>query len=110
LVGGFVGAVAGVLMTGWLLADELSSRALTARGIGGAERRALLRAHRARAWGFGVATQLCFFVPLGAVLIMPAAVAGSTVLARSLATDRTATVSPDPRPAVENEPGSRASD
>ena len=110
LVGGFVGAVAGVLMTGWLLADELSSRALTARGIGGAERRALLRAHRARAWGFGVATQLCFFVPLGAVLIMPAAVAGSTVLARSLAADRTATVSPGPGLAAEGEPGSRASD
>ncbi|GEP47631.1 hypothetical protein FVP74_11795 [Microbacterium saccharophilum] len=84
LVGGFVGAVAGILMTGWLLADELSSRALTARGIDRTARRALLRGHRARALGFGVATQLCFFVPLGAVLIMPAAVVGSTVLARSL--------------------------
>lgn len=84
VVGGFVGAVGGVLMTGWLLADELSSRALSARGIDRATRRSLLGANRARTLGFGVATQLCFFVPLGAVLIMPAAVAGSTVLARSL--------------------------
>jgi CysZ protein len=34
--------------------------------------------------GFGVATQLCFLVPLGAVATMPAAVAGSTMLAREL--------------------------
>ena len=33
---------------------------------------------------FGIATQLCFLVPLGAVVAMPAAVAGSTLLARSL--------------------------
>ena len=84
VVGGVIGAVAGVVMTGWLLADELSSRALSARGIDRRTRRALLSANRARTLGFGVATQLCFFVPLGAVLIMPAAVAGSTVLARSL--------------------------
>jgi CysZ protein len=83
-VGGVIGTVAGVLMTGWLLADELSSRALSARGIDRRTRRALLSAHRARTLGFGVATQLCFFMPLGAVLIMPAAVAGSTALARSL--------------------------
>lgn len=86
VVGGVAGAVGGVLMTGWLLADELSSRALSARGIDRRRRRALLTSHRARTLGFGVATQLCFFVPLGAVLIMPAAVAGSTALARSLVT------------------------
>lgn len=86
VVGGIAGAVGGVLMTGWLLADELSSRALSARGIDRRARRTLLGSHRARTLGFGVATQLCFFVPLGAVLIMPAAVAGSTVLARSLVT------------------------
>ena len=32
-VGGVVGFVAGVLLTGWLLADELTSRALSARGL-----------------------------------------------------------------------------
>jgi len=84
VVGAVVGTVFAVLLTGWLLADELSSRALTARGLDHAARRALMRRHRARVLGFGVATQLCFMVPLGAVATMPAAVAGSTALARSL--------------------------
>ncbi|WP_439591732.1 EI24 domain-containing protein [Microbacterium sp.] len=84
IVGGVVGAVVGVGLTGWLLADELSSRALSARGIDRAARRELLGRHRARALGFGVATQLCFLVPFGAIATMPAAVAGSTLLARSL--------------------------
>jgi len=85
-VGGIVSAVFAVTCTGWLLADELTSRALSARGLTGAERRALRRAHRARMLGFGVATQLCFLVPLGAVATMPAAVAGSTLLAREVLT------------------------
>ncbi|MFC8681729.1 EI24 domain-containing protein [Microbacterium ureisolvens] len=90
VVGAVLSTVFAVLFTGWLLADELSSRALTARGIGRAARRRLLRSHRARVLGFGVATQLCFLVPLGAVATMPAAVAGSTRLARSLLDDATA--------------------
>ncbi|MET0673393.1 MAG: EI24 domain-containing protein [Microbacterium pygmaeum] len=83
-VGGVLATIVGVTLTGWLLADELSSRALSARGLDHAARRRLMRAHRARVLGFGVATQLCFLVPLGAVATMPAAVAGSTALARSL--------------------------
>ncbi|HEY0217959.1 MAG TPA: EI24 domain-containing protein, partial [Cellulomonas sp.] len=79
LVGTVLGWVAGVLLTGWILAHELSSRALVARGIDRRERNALLRAHRARVLGFGVATQLCFLVPGGAVATMPAAVAGATL-------------------------------
>lgn len=102
VVGGFAGSVGGILMTGWLLADELASRALSARGIDRAERRTMLRASRARTLGFGVATQLCFFIPLGAVLIMPAAVAGSTALARSLVAHERllAQEAPTPRPAL----------
>lgn len=84
IVGGVLATVTGVLLTGWLLAHELTSRALTARGILPIDRRRLLRGDRARALGFGVATQMCFLVPGGAVATMPAAVAGSTVLARSL--------------------------
>jgi CysZ protein len=83
-VGGILGAVFGVAFTGWLLADELSARALTARGITRTARRRLMRGRRARMLGFGVATQLCFLVPFGAIVTMPAAVAGATVLARSL--------------------------
>lgn len=84
VVGGVLGAVTGACLTGWLLADELTSRALTARGQDAATRRRLRGTQRARVLGFGVATQLCFLVPLGAVIAMPAAVAGSTVLAREL--------------------------
>lgn len=84
LVGAALGFAAGVLLTGWLLADELSSRALTARGLDRTARRERLRASRARTLGFGVATQLCFLVPLGAIAVMPAAVAGSTMLAQHL--------------------------
>ena len=84
VIGAPLGAVLGVALTGWLLADELTSRALTARGLDRRARRRLLRAHRARVLGFGVATQLCFLVPLGAVAVMPAAVAGATGLAQAM--------------------------
>ena len=91
VVGGALSAVFGVTFTGWLVADELTSRALTARGMTRTARRQLMRGHRARVLGFGVATQLTFLVPLGAVATMPAAVAGATLLARSM-------VDANPRP------------
>lgn len=84
VVGGVVATILGVLLTGWLLCVELTSRALTARGIAPDARRELLRRRRGLALGFGVATQLCFLVPGGAVATMSAAVAGSTMLARAL--------------------------
>ncbi len=84
VVGAVAGTVVGVLLTGWLLAHELAGRGLSARGISSADQRVLLRRHRGLALGFGVATQLCFLIPLGAVASMPAAVAGSTLLAREL--------------------------
>ncbi|MFT4213350.1 MAG: hypothetical protein QM622_01035 [Microbacterium sp.] len=68
--------------------DEPTSRGLSARGLGSGERRMLRRRHRARTLGFGVATQLCFLVPFGAVVTMPAAVAGSTLLGHSLLEQR----------------------
>ena len=84
VVGTLTGWVLGVGLTGWILAHELSSRALTARGIHRPQRNRVLRANRPLALGFGVATQLCFLVPGGAVVTMPAAVAGSTLLAQRL--------------------------
>ena len=87
LVGGVLATVVGVLLSGRLLARELTGRAFDARGLDHDARLRLLGAGRARVLGFGVATQLCFMVPLGAVITMPAAVAGSTMLARAL-TDR----------------------
>lgn len=84
VVGAAVGAVLGVVVAGRLLAGELLARPLEARGMDRHARRALLARHRAEVLGFGVATQLCFLVPLGAVLVMPAAVVGATHLARAL--------------------------
>lgn len=83
-VGGFFGPIAGVVLTGRLLARELTGRAFDARDLSPAQRAALFSGSRARVLGFGVATQLCFLIPGGAVAIMPAAVAGSTMLARDM--------------------------
>lgn len=84
VAGGVLSFVVGVSLAGWVLADELASRGLVARGIPVQSRRVMLRASRARVFGFGVATQLCFLVPFGAVLTMPAAVAGATELSLSM--------------------------
>lgn len=107
LVGAVLAPTLGVLLSGRLLAMELSSRAFEARGIAGSTRRAILRGHRAQVLGFGVATQLCFMIPLGAVFAMPAAVAGSTLLARSAldaaaasAAGAGAAIGPPPAPAT----------
>lgn len=84
LVGGVLASVIGVVLSGRLLARELTARAFDARGITTYTRSELLGGGRARVIGFGVATQLCFLIPLGAIVAMPAAVAGSTMLARTL--------------------------
>lgn len=83
-VGGFLGPVAGVVLTGRLLARELTGRAFDARDLSPADRATLFSGSRARVLGFGVATQLCFLIPGGAVVVMPVAVAGSTMLARDM--------------------------
>ncbi len=87
VVGAAAGAALGILVAGRLLAAELLSRPLEARGMDRRARARLLAAHRAEVLGFGVVTQLCFLVPLGAVLVMPAAVVGATGLARDLLAD-----------------------
>lgn len=84
LVGGFLAAVTGVVLSGRMLARELTSRAFDARDLTPVDRAALFRGSRARVLGFGVATQLCFLIPGGAVAVMPAAVAGATTLARTM--------------------------
>ena len=89
VVGGVLASVIGVILSGRLVARELTGRAFDARGLTTLSRSELLGSGRARVIGFGVATQLCFLVPLGAIVTMPAAVAGSTILARSL-TERAA--------------------
>lgn len=89
LVGGILATATNVLLSGRLVARELTGRAFDARGHTTYSRSELLGAGRARVIGFGVATQLCFLIPFGAIVTMPAAVAGSTILARALS-DRAA--------------------
>ncbi|TMQ96743.1 hypothetical protein ETD83_20995 [Actinomadura soli] len=87
VVGQTVVPVVAALVSGYFLAGELTSVALERRGIRRTERFARLRANRPLAIGFGVATFLVFIVPLGAVLAMPGAVAGATLLARERLAD-----------------------
>jgi CysZ protein len=82
VVGQVVGPVAGALVGGWGLAVELTGIPFARRGVRLRDRRRVLRRHRWLAMGFGVSVFLCFFVPLGAVIVMPAAVAGATLLTR----------------------------
>lgn len=97
LIGGAIGAVLGIVLTGRLLARELTGRAMDARDLDPADRVALFSSSRARVLGFGVATQLCFLIPLGAVVTMPAAVAGATELYRTMA-ERAGTADTASRP------------
>jgi CysZ protein len=76
--------VLGALVGGWLLAVELTGVPFQRRGQRLRDRRAALRTRRPLALGFGVAVFCCFLVPLGAILLMPAAVAGATLLSRSV--------------------------
>ena len=84
VIGPVLGPVLGVTIAGRLLAGELVSRALEARGMDRAAQKALLADHGPTMLGFGVVVQLCFFIPFGAVFMMPAAVVGSTMLAREV--------------------------
>jgi CysZ protein len=83
-VGQTVIPVLGALFGGWFLAVELVGVPFARRGIRLAQRRKMLKTRRSMAIGFGAAVFLCFLIPLGAILVMPAAVAGGTVLARKV--------------------------
>lgn len=82
IVGQTVVPVIGGSVAGWVLALELTGVPFQRRGRRLRDRRVALRAHRPMALGFGVAVFACFLIPLGAVLLMPAAVAGGALLSR----------------------------
>jgi CysZ protein len=82
LIGQTVVPVLGAAVGGWLIATELTGVPFQRRGQWLRERRGVLRANRPLTLGFGVAVFLCFLIPLGAVLLMPAAVAGAALLSR----------------------------
>jgi len=82
VVGQTVVPVLAAVTGGWFLTVELTGFAFDARGRTLRERRRALGLRRAHTLGFGTVTWLSFLVPFGAVLVMPAAVAGATLLAR----------------------------
>ncbi|MFF4605637.1 EI24 domain-containing protein [Streptomyces sp. NPDC001339] len=75
----------GFCVSGFFLAVELTSVALQRRGIPVRERLRLLRGRKALAVGFGTPLVLLFLIPFVAVMLMPGAVAGATLLVRDLA-------------------------
>ena len=88
VLGQVVVPVAAALTGGWFLVVELTGWAFDARGLTLRDRRRLLARRRARSLGLGTAAYLSFLVPLGAVVVMPAAVVAATLLARdALAAD-----------------------
>ncbi|MGI5164887.1 EI24 domain-containing protein [Spirillospora sp. CA-253888] len=87
VVGQTVVPVVAACVSGYFLAGELSSVALERRGILRKERFARMKRHRSLVVGFGAATFVVFLIPLGAVLAMPGAVAGATLLARERLAD-----------------------
>jgi CysZ protein len=87
-VGQTVVPVLAACVSGYFLTFELTSIALERRGLRRRERLALLRQNRALSVGFGAAVFVVFLIPLGAVLAMPGAVAGGTLLARERLLDQ----------------------
>lgn len=62
------------------LAIQYSDYPLSNRRVGFAAQRPLRKQQRARLFGFGTAAILCTLIPLVNFIIMPAAVAGATLL------------------------------
>jgi CysZ protein len=82
VLGQTVVPVLAACVTGFFLTGELTAIALERRGLPRKHRFALLRRHWLLTVGFGAATVVLFLIPLGAVVAMPGAVAGATLLAR----------------------------
>jgi CysZ protein len=82
VIGQTVVPVVAAFVSGYFLAGELTSVAMDRRGVLRKQRFALMKRRRPLMLGFGVATVVIFLIPLGAVLAMPGAVAGGTLLAR----------------------------
>jgi CysZ protein len=82
VVGQTVVPVIAALVSGYFLTLELTSIPLERRGLRRRDRFALLRRDRALSAGFGASVFVVFLIPLGAVVAMPGAVAGGTLLAR----------------------------
>ncbi|MGW2413408.1 EI24 domain-containing protein [Streptomyces tubercidicus] len=88
----------GFCVSGFFLAVELTSVAMQRRDIPVRERLRMLRGRKGLAVGFGTPIVLLFLIPFVAVVLMPGAVAGATLLVRDLV----------PGPEEPSEPGAEA--
>ncbi|CAM3324978.1 EI24 domain-containing protein [Stackebrandtia soli] len=84
VAGPIIALVVGGLVGGWFLSVELVAYAFNRRGIRYREYRAILAKRRIRSVSFGTGVFLLFLIPLGAIIVMPAAVAGATMMARDI--------------------------
>jgi CysZ protein len=84
VVGETAGPVIGVCVNAWMFGLELSVVPFARRGLPLAARRHLLGKRRAMAFGFALPAYLLCLVPLLAIVVMPAATAGGTLLAHRL--------------------------
>lgn len=91
VVGQTVVPVLGVCINGYLLGIELTGIPFTRRGRSFKERRQLLATRRSMVLGFAVPAYLLCLIPLAALVVIPAAMAGGTVLAHRLLTGDRAT-------------------
>ncbi|GAB2823458.1 EI24 domain-containing protein [Actinocorallia aurea] len=91
VIGQTVVPVVALVVSGYFLAGELTGIAMDRRGLHRKARFAVLRSVRGRTLGFGTATAVVFLIPLGAVLFMPGAVAGATLMARDVCDRDTST-------------------
>jgi CysZ protein len=82
------GPVIGVCVNAWLFGLELSVVPFARRGLPLEARRHLLGQRRALAFGFALPAYLLCLVPLLAIVVMPAATAGGTLLAHKLLTEQ----------------------
>lgn len=87
VVGQTVVPVLNATVGGWLLAVELTGIPFNRRGLRLADRRRVLRGNRTLALGFGIPVFLLMLVPFVGVFVIPAAVAGSTLLTRRVLGD-----------------------
>jgi CysZ protein len=98
VVGAALALVVGLVLGGRLLVLELTGTPFAARGLRLRDRRRALRRHRMRVLGFGAAVSALFLVPFAPVVLMPAAVAGATVLSRTLLAQPVRAADPTSRP------------
>ncbi len=84
LIGQTVIPALAVSVGGWILCLELVGVPFHRRGLRLGDRHRALKTRRALTLGFGVPAYLICAVPLAAIVVMPAAVAGGTLLASAV--------------------------